>query len=104
MISPAERNRILAREYRFLRVDDVMQILSVGKTKAYEIIADINAGLEAEGWRTQSGRVSEKRFCEVYNVGKYSPKPSEKAKPGTAAKPGFAAGRGRKKEVQPRAV
>ena len=54
-------------EQKFYTVDDVMKILCIGKSLAYDIIKDLNAELEAEGLRTCRGRVHrryfEKRYC-----------------------------------------
>jgi hypothetical protein len=55
----------LEREYRVLRVDDVMQILGIKQSKAYSIMRKINKELEAKGYDTMiSGRVSERAFRE----------------------------------------
>lgn len=54
-------------EQKFYTVDDIMKILCIGKSLAYDIIKDLNAELEAEGLRTCRGRVHrkyfEKRYC-----------------------------------------
>ena len=63
------RNAALQRELRALYVEDVMQILGVGQSKAYQIMRHINKELEAEGFETISGRVSEARFREKFYCG-----------------------------------
>lgn len=47
---------------RFYSVEDVMSILGVGKSKAYQIMKQFNQELEAEGYFTVSGRVSKGYF------------------------------------------
>lgn len=56
----------LFREYRVLYVEDVMRILGIGQSKAYQIMRKINKELEAEGYVTIAGRVSEARFREKF--------------------------------------
>lgn len=63
------RNAALQRELRALYVEDVMQILGVGQSKAYQIMRRINKELEAEGFETIAGRVSEARFREKFYCG-----------------------------------
>lgn len=52
----------------FLEVDDVMKILAVGKTKAYEAIKEMNIELEAEGYRTVRGKVPRLYLFERYGI------------------------------------
>ena len=59
----------LVREYRFLFVEDVMKILGIGPSKAYQIMRRINKELAAEGYEVISGRVSEVRFWEKFYDG-----------------------------------
>lgn len=59
----------LLREYRVLFVEDVMQILGIGQSLAYRIMRQINKELEAEGFITIAGRVSEARFREKFYYG-----------------------------------
>jgi hypothetical protein len=66
-------NPSLKREYRVFYVEDVMSILGVGKGKAYQVMRRINKELEAEGFVTISGRVSEARFREKFYVGPDKP-------------------------------
>ena len=64
------RHQTLSRENRILFVGDVMAILGVGQTKAYEIIRKLNDQIEEAGYeRPVSGRVSEKFFRERYYLG-----------------------------------
>lgn len=46
-----------------------MSILGVGQSKAYQIMRRINKELEAEGYETIAGRVSEARFREKFYCG-----------------------------------
>lgn len=52
------------KQYDFYRVEDVMHILDVKETKAYEIIRQLNTELEQQGKLTVAGRVSAKYFQE----------------------------------------
>lgn len=63
------RNVTLQRELRALYVEDVMEILGIGQSKAYAIMRRINKELEAEGFETIAGRVSEARFREKFYCG-----------------------------------
>lgn len=47
---------------RFYRVEDVMRMLEIKETKAYEIIRNLNKELESQGKITIAGRVSAKYF------------------------------------------
>lgn len=47
---------------RFYSVEDVMSILGVGKSKAYQIMKQFNEELEGEGYFTVTGRVSKGYF------------------------------------------
>ena len=47
---------------KFYSVEDVMSILGVGKSKAYQVMKKFNDELEAEGYFTVSGRVSRGYF------------------------------------------
>lgn len=48
----------------FYRCDEVMKILNVKKSKAYEVINELNKELESKGYSTIQGRVSKKYFNE----------------------------------------
>lgn len=52
------------KQYEFYRVDEIMHILDVKETKAYEIIRQLNSELEQQGKLTVNGRVSRKYFEE----------------------------------------
>ena len=64
----------LDREYCVLYVEDVMEILGIGQTKAYQIIKQLNREIEEKGYfRPIGGRVSEAYFRERFYLGKYDP-------------------------------
>jgi len=69
-MSRARHDPSLLREYRVLYVEDVMKILGIGQSLAYKFMRQINKELEAEGYLTVAGRVSEARFREKFY---YSP-------------------------------
>jgi len=65
-----QRHPSLEREYRVLFVDDIMEILNIGQTKAYQIIRDLNKEIEAAGYsKPLGGRVSETYFRKRYYLG-----------------------------------
>jgi len=49
---------------KFLRANDVAEILQISRTTAYRIIKRINDDLEKQGKIVISGRVSERYFNE----------------------------------------
>lgn len=49
---------------KFLRANDVAEILQISRTTAYRIIKRINDDLERQGKIVISGRVSERYFNE----------------------------------------
>lgn len=51
-----------------LRTEDIMQLLDIKKTKAYEIIKKLNAELESKGYMTCRGRVPREYFLERFNL------------------------------------
>ena len=53
-------------EQKFYTVDDIMKILCIGKSLAYDIIKELNTELESKGYRTCRGRVHRKYFEECY--------------------------------------
>lgn len=63
----------MQQTYKFLFVGDVMEILGISKSKAYEIIRKMNKELEAEGYETIAGRVPRRKFCEKSTAAKTSP-------------------------------
>lgn len=52
------------KEIQFYTVNDVMQMLGVKQTKAYEIIRIMNDELEEMGKLTITGKVNKKYFDE----------------------------------------
>lgn len=53
---------MLATKHEFYKVEDVMEMLDIKQTKAYELIRKLNKELEAQGKIVVSGRVSKKFF------------------------------------------
>lgn len=53
---------MLATKHEFYKVSDVMEMLDIKQTKAYELIRKLNKELEAQGKIVVSGRVSKKFF------------------------------------------
>ena len=51
-------------EIQFYTVQDVMILLGIKQTKAYEIIRELNKELKDQGKITVAGRVSKKYFDE----------------------------------------
>jgi len=68
---------------KFYSVEDVMSILGVGRSKAYQIMKQFNEELAARGYYTVSGRVSKGYFDSrtMYEPGVKPPWSQEKAKP-----------------------
>jgi len=65
-----QRPPVRKRESRVLYVEDVMEMLGIGQTKAYQIIRDLNDEIEAAGYfRPLGGRVSETYFRERFYLG-----------------------------------
>ena len=54
---------------KFLMVQDVMEILSISKAKAYSIIRNLNDELTAQGYETLARRVPTKYFAEKFYCG-----------------------------------
>lgn len=46
----------------FVDVNDIMQILEIKKSKAYQIIKDLNAELKKQGYLVVKGKVPKKYF------------------------------------------
>lgn len=59
---------MVALEWQFLSVDDVRRVLNIGRTKAYQIIRQLNSELENKGYMIQRGRVPAKYFSERFNI------------------------------------
>ena len=53
----------------FLYVTDVMKLFNCSRTKAYGIIAELNAELQKKGLLFMRGRISRRYFSERYGVG-----------------------------------
>lgn len=69
------RNAALQHELRALYVEDVMEILGIGKSLAYKIIRQLNDELRAQGYITVAGRVSATYFKERVYCGKGKSEP-----------------------------
>lgn len=48
----------------YLNVDDVMALLGVSKSKAYQIIKDLNGEMSAKGYLTVNGKVNRRYLLE----------------------------------------
>lgn len=57
-------DRVNMEEKTFLTVDEVVDILSVSKSKAYEIVRHLNKEMKAKGFITVAARVSKTYFNE----------------------------------------
>ena len=53
-------------KYEYLYVEDVIVLLNIGKSKAYELIAETNEILRAQGKFVIPGRVPKKLFMEQF--------------------------------------
>ena len=51
---------------KFLKVDDVMQILGISKSAAYNIMRQLNNELEEKGYAVIRGKISRKYFEERF--------------------------------------
>ena len=54
------------KEDRMLKVADVMKILGIGKSAAYNVIRDLGNELESKGYLTISGRIPESYLISRY--------------------------------------
>ncbi len=52
------------KEMRFFDVNDVCEILGVGKSKAYQVIRKLNKELESNGYLIVAGKIPKKFFLE----------------------------------------
>lgn len=50
----------------YLNVDQVMKILGVSSSKAYQVMRQLNSELKSKGYITVSGGIPTKFFCEHY--------------------------------------
>lgn len=53
-----------AKEIEFYKVEDVMKMLDVKESKAYQVIKELNDELKVQGKIVIAGRVSAKYFKE----------------------------------------
>ena len=51
---------------KFLKVDDVMQILGISKSAAYNIMRQLNNELKEKGYAVIHGKISRKYFEERF--------------------------------------
>ena len=51
---------------KFLKVDDVMQILGISKSAAYNIMRQLNNELKEKGYAVICGKISRKYFEERF--------------------------------------
>ena len=58
----------ITKDKKFLNKDDVMQILDVGRNKAYEVIRILNKELNDIGKLTKKGLVPKEYFFGRYNI------------------------------------
>lgn len=54
----------MAEEKRFLSANDVMAVMECSKSRAYEIIRQLNAELEEKHYITIHGKINAKYFYE----------------------------------------
>lgn len=54
------------KEKTYLKVNDVMEILGVKESKAYQIMRTLNKELKEKGYITIAGQVPRKFFNEKY--------------------------------------
>lgn len=52
----------MEKDKRFLRAEDIMEILEISDGMAYKIIREMNAELKAQGYYVQRGRVNREFF------------------------------------------
>ena len=51
-------------EKSFMTVEEVAEELRISKSKAYQIVRELNAELQKQGYLTVAGRVSTAFFCK----------------------------------------
>ena len=59
---------VTIQEPKFYKADDVAKMLDVSVASAYRIIQKINAELEAQGYLTIRGRVSQNYFNKKVSI------------------------------------
>lgn len=52
----------------FYNRDDIADILGYGRAKAYKVIRELNAELEAQGYLIRPGKISRKYFDERFGI------------------------------------
>lgn len=52
----------------FITANEVMEMLDIGRTSAYDLIRRLNNELKEKGFITFRGRTSRKYFCERLGV------------------------------------
>ena len=58
-------------ENKFMRVEEVAEVLEVSTSFAYKVIRQLNDELKAKGFITIAGRINREYFYErLYHVGK----------------------------------
>ena len=51
------------------RVGDIMALLQIGKSKAYDVIRRLQKDIESEGYiRPPAGRIQKRYFCKRYGL------------------------------------
>ena len=58
----------MSEDDRYIRVQEVMEILHVSDGKAYAIMRDLNAELKGKGFYIVAGRVPRKYFEERFYI------------------------------------
>ena len=51
-------------ENKFMRVEEVAEVLEVSTSFAYKVIRQLNDELKAKGFITIAGRINREYFCE----------------------------------------
>lgn len=63
----------------FYNRDDIADILGYGRAKAYRVIRELNAELEAKGYLIRPGKISKKYFNERFGVGDNKKSPAKRS-------------------------
>ena len=71
--------KVKAVQEMFYGVEDVKAMLGYSKSKAYQVIADLNKELAASGICTRSGMVPKKYFERRYGLAEPDPKAGRRA-------------------------
>ena len=51
---------------QYVTASEIMRVLGVGRTKAYEIVKELNHSLDEEGFNTLRGKVPTRYFQRKY--------------------------------------